>query len=222
MSNSYKYDCILYDFDGTLGDSIPVILASFNDAYVSVFGKCDRTTEDFMTYIGLPLEKTFEIHNDEELTKKLVSAYLESNKKKISNNEIPLFDGVREELENLNKLGIRQGIVTSKRRESLMPTMKLLDLEDTFEIFITKDDTANHKPSGEPLEVAGKKLGIPLDRILYVGDAIGDILSAKNAKCDSVFVNWSRMPKEEILKVPPTYVINEMRDLSCIISNAEL
>lgn len=219
--NSKTYDCILYDFDGTLADSFSIILSSYHDAYMAVFGKCERTKENFMSYIGLPLANAFEMH-DEETAGKLVDAYLESNHKKLLNNEIKLFDGVMEELVKLKEMGIKQGIVTSKRRISLMTTIELMGLENFFDIFVTKDDTNKHKPDGEPLVYASEKLGIPLDRLMYVGDAVGDIKAANNAGCDSVFVLWSPTDLKEIMPLNPTYTIKEMSDLSCIISGTEL
>ena len=47
-----KYDLVLYDLDGTLQDSVPLIVESFHKAYERVFGRCDRTDADLMTYIG--------------------------------------------------------------------------------------------------------------------------------------------------------------------------
>lgn len=219
MSN--KYDCILYDFDGTLADTVPLIIQSFEEAYTEVLGRCDRSREDLLKYIGLPLMASFERH-DEETANKLFDAYLRINCAHLANNEVDLFDGVLDELKRLKKLGVKQGIVTSKRRDSLMVTIELMGLEKFFDVFVVKDDTQKHKPDPEPIYYASEKLGIPTNRILYVGDAIGDIKCAINSGCDSAFVSWSVMPKDEIMALEPTYVLKEIEDLSCIINSQEL
>lgn len=216
-----RYDCILYDFDGTLADSIPMILQSQIEAYEKVLGKCDRTYEDLLSYVGLPLIDTFSMHDD-KTRDALLEAYTEINGRYLHADVIPLFEGVREELYKIKEMGVKQGIVSSKRKMSLEITLKAKKLEDVFDILVTKEDTKIHKPEAEPLLYTVRKLGVDLKKTMYVGDAIGDIRCAKNAGMDSVFVSWSAMPHKEILDLKPTYVINEMKELSCIISNTEL
>ena len=213
---------VLYDFDGTLADTVPLILESFKAAYIKVFGYCNRTEEDFKRYIGLPLISTFEMH-DEITADKLFYAYLEYNEKLLRDNKVKLFDGVYEELTRIKDSGIVQGIVTSKRSESLQISLDLLDLNKYFDICVTKESTSKHKPDKEPLIYAARKLNIEdISEILYVGDAKGDILCARNAGAKSCLVSWTDMDKEEILKAEPDHIIKEMCELSCIIQSGEL
>ncbi len=223
MNNTqYKYDAIFYDFDGTLADSVPVIMECFKLAYNDVLGRCDRTDADLLSYIGKPLIETFQMH-DEETSKALFDSYIRHNEKALVNNELPLFEGVREELEKIQALGIYQGIVTSKRKKSLMTSIEVLHLEKNFDSFIHKELTEGHKPGPEPLLYAMEKAGLTdSSRVLYVGDAAPDILCAQAASCDSVLVGWTRMPKEELIKLDPTYVIEDISELSCIIGLHEL
>ena len=68
-----KYDLVLYDLDGTLWDSIPLIMECFRKAYDAVLGGTGRTDEDLMSYIGRPLGDTFAQHDD-ETKERLVNA----------------------------------------------------------------------------------------------------------------------------------------------------
>ncbi|MBO7452556.1 MAG: HAD family hydrolase [Clostridiales bacterium] len=216
-----KYKCVLYDFDGTLADSVPVILLNQQMAYEEVMGHCPRTVEDLRSYIGLPLVDTFAMH-DKETADKLLESYLRINLELLHKDMIPFFDGVEEELHELKKMGVMQGIMSAKRRTSLDITLDLKGYSDFFDLLVTKEDTEKHKPDPEPYLYCAEKLGIKPSEMIYVGDAIGDILGAKNAGVDSVFVEWSSMPKKEILDLKPTYVIKEMKELSCIIHGSEL
>lgn len=222
MKNNLKYDAVFYDFDGTLGDSIPVILESFRGAYIEVFGECTRTEEDFKSYIGLPLVDTFKMH-DEEAQGRLLEAYRSINHKLLEANRIPLFPGVIEGLEAIKALGVKQGIVTSKRIQAFEVTARLTGIWDYFDVIICKDDTRYHKPNADPLIEAARRSGITdYKRILYVGDALPDICCAQNAGTDFAFVNWSKMPKDDILFMKPDYCINQLKEISCIIDNIEL
>ena len=94
-----RFDCVLYDFDGTLADSVPLIIKNQVMAYEKVLGRCDRTEEDLKSYIGRPLVDTFAMH-DPNTAQKLLEAYLEINIKLLNDGSLALFDGVREELQD--------------------------------------------------------------------------------------------------------------------------
>jgi pyrophosphatase PpaX len=198
-----KYDLILYDLDGTLWDSIPMIMESFRHAYIEVFGTCERTEEDLMSYIGRPLADTFSMH-DEETSKRLLDAYLVHNRFLLDSDVIPMFPGVMEDLNRIKALGIPQGTVSSKRYESAIVTLERKGLEHFFDVGVFKDDTVIHKPEAEPLLYAAHKLGVTdMSRVIYVGDAVPDAKCAKNAGAAFALVSWSQMDREAVMKEAP-------------------
>ncbi len=216
MTN-FKYDAILYDLDGTLIDSVPVILQSFRQAYIEKFGECTRTDEDFKSFIGKPLKTTFEMHGD-DLAEELVKIYLDINCKMLAEDKVDLFPTVMEGLLKLKELGVKQGIVTSKKRASAMITVKLKGFEEIFDDFVFFEDSPKHKPDAAPILTACERFGIKdPSRVLYVGDALPDALCAKNAGCDFALVDWSTMDREEILNSVKTIIIKSLCELSCII-----
>lgn len=217
-----KYDLVLYDLDGTLWDSVPVIMECFHKAYESVLGGTDRTDDDLMSYIGRPLGDTFTMH-DEDTRKLLAEAYLEFNVARLKENAVPLFPGVCDFLSKIKASGTRQGVVTSKRESSAMITIDLLDLEGYFDTMVFREATERAKPHGDPLIEAARRMGITdMSRILYVGDAVPDILSARDAGTDFALVGWTRMPRCDIEKLKPDYIVEVPELLPCIINGSEL
>ena len=199
-----KYDLILYDLDGTVWDSIPLIMKCFKLAYLDVLGRCDRSDEDLKSYIGRPLPDTFAMH-EPKTSEALLEAYLAHNSKLLENDEIPMFDGVLTELHRIKELGIRQGFVTSKRTVSAGTTLRLKGLDDFFDVCICKEDTKNHKPRPDPIISAAQKAKITdMSRVIYIGDALVDALCAKNAGTDFALVEWSQMDKEKIIAAAPS------------------
>lgn len=199
-----KYDLILYDLDGTIWDSIPLIMNCFKQAYMIVLGSCDRSDDDLKSYIGRPLGDTFSMH-DEKTAAALLEAYLSVNGKMLENDEIPLFDGVKEELAKIRSLGIPQGFVTSKRLVSAGVTLKQKGLNEYFDVCVCKEDTDRHKPDPDPLIYAAGQKGInDMSRVIYIGDAVADALCAKNAGADFALVEWSRMDKGSVLACAPS------------------
>lgn len=210
-----EHDLILYDLDGTLWDSIPVILDSFRHSYIEVFGRCDRTDEDFMTYIGRPLAETFEMHEKEQ-AKALLDAYLTYNHKLLELDSIRMFPGIMNDLNYIKSKGISQGIVTSKAIYAAMTTLKIKDLDDFFDVYVCREHTVLHKPEAEPLLYAAGKLGIhDMSRVIYVGDALPDAQCAANAGADFALVSWSQMDKEDIMRHAPDgkVIIDSLREL---------
>ena len=198
-----RYDLILYDLDGTLWDSIPLIMHCFKHAYEEVFGRCDRTDDDLMSYIGKPLTETFAMH-DEKTAGALLNSYLDYNHKLLEEDAIEMFPDVIDELHKIRAAGIAQGVVTSKRIYSAGITLKQKGLDDFFDVYICKEDTERHKPEAEPLIKAAERVGITdMSRVIYVGDAMPDALCAKNAGAAFALVSWSQMKKDEIMDAAP-------------------
>jgi len=217
-----KYDLVLYDLDGTLWDSIPLIMECFKKAYEVVLGGTDRTDEDLMSFIGRPLADTFHMH-DEETSQRLIDTYLEYNCARLKENAIPIFPGIYDMLSKIRSSGMKQGIVTSKRESSAMITIDLLDLNGYFDTRVFREATERAKPHGDPLIYAAKTMGITdMSRVLYVGDAVPDLLSARDAGADFALVSWTKMDREELEGLKPDYIIEVPEYLPCIITGTEL
>ena len=217
-----KYDLVLYDLDGTLWDSIPLIMECFKKAYEVVLGGTDRTDEDLKSYIGRPLGDTFEMH-DEETRQRLVQAYVEYNHARLRENAIPIFPGIYDMLSKIKSMGVKQGIVTSKKEVAASITINLLELGDYFDTKVYREATERAKPHGDPLIYAAKTMGITdMSRVLYVGDAAPDLLSARDAGAGFALVGWTKMNIEELTGLGPDYIIENPEHLSCIITGSEL
>ncbi|MDD3958887.1 MAG: HAD-IA family hydrolase [Clostridiaceae bacterium] len=217
---SLKYDAILYDFDGTLVDTIPLILKCFHIAFEEVLG-IRKDDKDILATIGLPLWTAFREY-DEETQRKLHDAYIRANDLYLP-TDVRIFPGIHEGLSAVADLGVVQGVVTSKRRDPALFTMRQFDLEKYFSVLVTREDTTEHKPAPAPIFFAAGKLGIAdPKRILFVGDSIHDLICSRNAGTDSAAVGWTYMPKDELASLSPTYWLENLSALSCILTEREL
>lgn len=212
-----KYDLILYDLDGTLIDSVPAIMNSFKMAYTQVLGKCERSDEDLMSYIGKPLVESFKMH-DEATAQKLFDTYLDINCGMLRDDLVEMFPNVMDGIIKLNSMGVNQGVVTSKKFESADITMKIKGLYEFMTCNVFNEDTSIHKPEAQPLLCAAAKAGIKdMSRVLYVGDALADGLCAKNAGADFVLVDWSMMDKESIIEQCGGRIIKSIDEIVYLI-----
>ena len=180
-------ESVLFDLDGTLIDSGPLILASFRHATRTVLSRTIPNTELMAGVGGHGLEAQMR-EFDEERVEELARVYRQHNLLQYEN--VQLFPGVRDLLEELRSQDRTLGVVTVKGRAPVDLTFELLDLADLFDVVITSDDTDRQKPEPDPIYAALERVDGSVASAAYVGDAPFDIQAAKAAGVLSIAVTW--------------------------------
>jgi pyrophosphatase PpaX len=192
-----RFPVVLFDLDGTLIDSGPMIVASMKHATRSVLGR--EVPEEVLTAaVGGP-GLAAQMHAlSPDRVDDLIAAYREHNEP--LHEDLEAFWEVVEVLPRLRDEGRRLGIVTAKRRVTVQLAFdRLQGLEDIFDVVITSDDTERHKPSPDPILAAIDRLDAsPVDSA-YVGDSPYDIRAAKAAGAYAVAVAWGGIHADDVL-----------------------
>lgn len=110
------------------------------------------------------------------------------------------FEYIEKMLQGLKEKGYRLAICSSKKYKQYEIDMPL-HLRDYFEVVVLEEDTKEHKPSAEPLLKTLEKLQLNASEVVYVGDAKGDSMCAKNAGVDFMFANWVGLSKEGMVDI---------------------
>lgn len=216
--NGSGYKTLLFDFDGTLVNTVPQIIDSFQHVFISLTGK-PGDEKEILSTIGMPLEDAFYMF-EESVRERAVQMYRIHNKARLASG-VGIFLGINKMLESLKNYNINLGVVTSKRHESAKMTAEYFDIYRYFDVFISRDSTSKHKPDPEPIHKAisilkGKGILNDSDtnkNILFVGDSIHDLKCAQNASLPCAIVDWTYMDKEEILALNPDHWINTPHDI---------
>ena len=193
-----RFPVCLFDLDGTLIDSGPMILASMRHATREVLG-LDLPNETLAAAVGGPglvaqMEKL-----DPERVDDLVAAYRVHNEP--LHDELEAFWEVVEVLPRLRAEGRRLGIVTAKRRATVQLAFdRLPELERNFDVVIGQEDTERHKPDPEPILEALARLDADPASAAYIGDSPFDIRAAKAAGAYAVAVAWGGIHADETLE----------------------
>jgi pyrophosphatase PpaX len=200
----------LFDFDGTLVDTTEMIFQSMRHATSSVLGRDDFSREELLANVGQPLPRQMEIL-DAEKAELLLEAY-RAHHEEHHDALIAEFPGVDEALNRLRTAGVRIVVVTSKRRRSVeMALEKFPGLDLVVDLFVTMEDTTEHKPHPEPLlkglELAG---GVPKDKAVYVGDSPFDVQAAKAAGLRSVAVSWGAFSEDTLREAEPDHLVPDI------------
>ncbi len=203
---------VLFDLDGTLIDTNELIISSFNHTFKTLKNE-DKTREEVISWFGEPLHITMgKFFSD---TDKAISTYRDYNLKN-HNERISLYDNTKEMLDELKKLSLKIGIVTSKNKTTAIRGIEFLGIKDYFDVMITSDDVKNHKPHKEPVLKALEVLNINPSNSLMVGDSIYDIMSGKDAGSKTCGVMFSLM-KEKLLDIKADYYVENLIEILDIV-----
>ncbi|MBL8993742.1 MAG: HAD-IA family hydrolase [Spirochaetia bacterium] len=209
-----SYDNYLFDLDGTLIDSTGLIVDCFRYSLKKVAG-IEVDPELIKSQVGLPLKEQFSMHLKGRETKYSVEDAMKIHmdyQVSVWKEHLRLIDGVIPTLEAIKARGARLAVVTSRRIHTAELYAEGLGIKHFFETFVTPESTKKHKPHPEPALEAMRRLGAKPGESLFVGDAIFDIQSGRDAGTDTCYVAWGHGKASE-LAVKPTWVIQRMEEL---------
>lgn len=208
-----RWRSILFDLDGTLADTIPLIIASYQHAFREVLGQ-EIAEAAARGWIGRPLLAAL-LEESPEHGHQLDRVYREWN---IANTErlIRSYAGIPELIVDLDAAGARCAIVTSKRRQTAALALDHVGLTGHIEVAAGLEDTTEHKPHPAPLLHGAQFLHADPASCVYVGDATVDVLAAQAAGMASVAVTWGAGTPEDLAAVRPDRLcrsVDELRDV---------
>lgn len=223
-----KYDLIVFDWDGTLFDSTAIITRCIQAAVVDVGGQ--RPTEKQASHvIGLNLMEAL-AHAAPDVPKEKYPLLGERYRHHFfaEQEEISLFDGVIEMLQELKRQHYWVTIGTGKSRKGLDVTLereidvdgKVTKLASLFDGTRTADQTMG-KPNPQMLFELMREFGVDAARTLMVGDTTHDLQMALNAGCASVGVSYGAHEPSAFTALNPRFVAHSVAELhGWLIANA--
>ena len=203
---------VLFDLDGTVIDTGPLIAESFRHATRTVLGR-EIPDEELLTHVGGWSLREQMAALAPEREEELVESYRAYNEPR--HGELGFCPGMRGVLEKLRGEGVKLGVVTAKRRTTVALAFEPLPkLEELFAVFVTAEDTEKHKPDPAPLLVALERLGGEPREAAYVGDSPFDITAARAGGLRPVAVTWGGIHSDERLRAErPAALVSSPKEL---------
>jgi pyrophosphatase PpaX len=209
---------ILFDLDGTLIDSVRLILDSYHHT-LRKHGLPARTDEEWLKGVGTPLHvQLAEWRDDEGTIEALIGTYRQYNLEH-HDRMVTVYPGVVEVVREIKLAGLQTGLVTSKNNQGAMRGLKLAGLEALMDVLVCADDVTNPKPHPEPVEKAVTLLGADPASSLYVGDSVHDMHSGRAAGVHTAAALWGPFGRNHLESARPDFWLEKPEDLLQLIKH---
>jgi phosphoglycolate phosphatase-like HAD superfamily hydrolase len=207
---------IIFDFDGTIADTLDTLVTITNRLAVE-FGHKQTAPEE--------LAQLRNLSSREIVMQSGISIFkLPFLLKKIKENlhdeiqHLNPITGIKEALMQLKHEGNQLGILTSNSEENVRAFLKNQDMEELFS-FVYSETTlfSKHKLIRKFM----KRNFLSPEEIVYVGDETRDIESAKKINIKAIAVSWGFNSEEVLAKHKPDFLIQKPSELINVMRSLE-
>ena len=210
-----KFEGLIFDIDGTLTSTNELIFKSFNHIAKKYLNRT-FTDNEIIALFG-PTEdvilKEWCGKNFENAKKDYYKYY------KSHHNIAKLYPGIKELLDYLKSKRILLSIFTGKGRRASLITLEELNIINYFDLIVTGDDVANHKPSSEGIMIFVNKHNLKKDEVLMIGDSVADVRASKEAGIRIASALWDSYAAEEVKNLGSDYYFNTVDELREFLVN---
>ena len=189
MSRAVRPRAVVFDLDGTLLDSLPLVLRAITHA-LEPFGS--RPTMEIFASLGGPPERFLRSLLDNRENLPVALARMESYHRENAHLIQP-YEGAMTLLDTLRSADVRVALWTGRDRVSTDWLLKSHRLDHSFATVLCGDDLPSHKPDPAGLREIMRRLEVKPEETLFVGDADVDVLGGAECGVDTLLIRHSRV-----------------------------
>ena len=206
-----KPKLIIFDFDGTLGDTRQNIIITMQRT-MQREGLPVKSDLECASTIGLTLEDSFKKMYpdvDAAMAERCVDAYREIFMESVEELIPELFPGVSDTLASLDKMGIKMSVASSRQSQSLIYFLESMGIIKYFPYVLGSDNVTKHKPDPEPVLKTLRELDYSPSEVMVVGDMPVDVAMAHGADVRAIAVTFGNATREELVEANADYIIDD-------------
>jgi len=210
---------IIFDFDGTLGDTRRNIVTTMQMT-IKEMQLPYRSEAECASTIGLPLAGCFKAmfpDVQDELIPRCAETYRRIFNENLKNFKPEAFPNVVKTLKTLKEKGFTMTIASSRSHNSLTELTHNMGIADYISYLIGADDVKEAKPQPEPVVRTLTAMQFEASQTLVVGDMAVDILMGANAGTKTCGVTWGNGTRKELEEAGADYIIDKMEELISLI-----
>ena len=209
-STTNKYSLIIFDWDGTLMDSIDKIVACVTAA-AELNNIAAPSAQSIRNIIGLSLDNAMmTLYPDlpSEQRKALVDTYRHQYSS-LNKQQTPFYPGIKDWLNSLKEQGYTLAVATGKGRSGLNRLLNEHDLNDLFATTYCADE-AFSKPHPLMLHKILAELDMKAEQALMIGDSAFDLEMANNASIDCIGVTYGVHCETILSRYNPIAILDDL------------
>jgi len=207
-----KYRSLIFDFDGTLADTLEEVLKIYNEMSPQynlrkiqddeVHSLRHMKIADFLDHLAVP----------RRLVPILLYKGTQTLKSRIHN--LPLIEGMADILPKLRSQSQHFGILTSNSTENVQLFLKHHGMDELF-TFISSTTKLTGK--AKHLRSIRRTFSIETENIIYIGDEIRDVKAAKKAGVPVAAVGWGFNSPESLVGENPNFIFHQPSELQTLV-----
>ncbi|HSO76439.1 MAG TPA: HAD family hydrolase [Blastocatellia bacterium] len=205
-----KFDCFLFDFDGTLADSEPAYRAAFVHSIERHTGVLPNEIE-FSDFWNVTPHEVLRRYGEELLEVMFTS--FEEHYYATHHHHLTAYQGIEELLSSLNEQGASVGIVSLKPRRAGELELDIIGLRRLVGLAVWGDDVQRPKPEPDGVLRAIEEFGADPQTTLVIGDSPADILMGQAAGVRTAAALWGGSSRARLMAAAPDLAIDSPAEL---------
>jgi pyrophosphatase PpaX len=208
---------VLFDLDGTLVDTIELLLSSMRHAFAEHSGP-SPTTAEWVAGIGTPLATQLRVFAADEADLQRLTERYRSFQRAHHDRLTRCYDGVLDTVRQLSERGHPLAVVTSKANDIANRSIAHVGLASYFPIVVGVESTSRHKPDPEPVRFALGQLGVPASAAVFVGDSPHDIAAGNAAGVVTIAALWGAFSRTALERAAPDHMLDHIEGLPALLA----
>lgn len=207
---------VLFDLDGTLIDTIELLLTSVRHAFRD---RPDRapTTEEWVAGIGTPLAAQLRPYAADDAEFAALTDAYRSYQRLHHDRLTRCYNDALATVRTLHERGHPMAIVTSKNDDIAHRSVAHVGLGPYLPLIVGVGSTTRHKPNPEPVLFALEKLGVPASTAVFVGDSPHDVAAGNAAGVTTIAALWGPFSREQLAAASPDHFLDRIADLPALL-----
>ena len=209
------FSAYLFDLDGTLINSIDLIMASFRHTMRTHLDEMPAD-DAWRAGLGTPLRTQLATYARSDDHADVMTDTYRAYNRAFHDRLVRPYPGVKEALAALRDRGVKLAIVTSKTGPLARRGLRRCELDEYFDVLVGVDDVTEHKPHPAPVFEALDRLSAEPGDTVFVGDSPHDVRSGRAAGVLTAAALWGAFGRAALAAHAPDYWLADPGEIAVL------